>query len=67
MTKKLQERETLGLIAGGGAFPLMVADAARERGLRVVAVAHEGETDPLLAQKVDELTWIRLGQIGHLS
>ena len=66
MTKKLQERETLGLIAGGGAFPLMVADAARERGLRVVAVAHEGETDPLLAQKVDELTWIRLGQLGHL-
>lgn len=66
MTKKLQERETLGLIAGGGAFPLMVADAARERGLRVVAVAHEGETDPLLAQKVDKLTWIRLGQLGHL-
>jgi DUF1009 family protein len=44
----------------------MVADAARDRGLRVVAVAHEGETDPLLSQKVDELTWVKLGQLGHL-
>jgi hypothetical protein len=66
MAQKLQEKETLGLIAGGGVFPLMVADAAREKGLRVVAVAHEGETDPLLAQKADELTWVRLGQLGHL-
>jgi UDP-2,3-diacylglucosamine hydrolase len=66
MTQKPQVKEVLGLIAGGGAFPLMVADAARDRGLRVVAVAHEGETDPLLSQKVDELTWVKLGQLGHL-
>lgn len=65
-TQKLQEKEALGLIAGGGVFPLMVADAARDRGLRVVAVAHEGETDPLLAEKVDEIAWIKLGQLGHL-
>jgi UDP-2,3-diacylglucosamine hydrolase len=66
MTQKPQEKEVMGLIAGGGAFPLMVADAARDRGLRVVAVAHEGETDPLLSKKVDELTWVKLGQLGHL-
>jgi hypothetical protein len=66
MIHKVHEQEVLGLIAGGGVFPLMVADAARERGLRVVAVAHEGETDPLLAQKVDELAWVKLGQLGHL-
>jgi len=66
MTQKAQNEEVLGLIAGGGAFPLMVAAAARDRGLRVVAVAHEGETDPLLSQKVDELTWVKLGQLGHL-
>ena len=65
-TQKLQEKEALGLIAGGGVFPLMVADAARDKGLRVVAVAHEGETDPLLAEKVDEIAWIKLGQLGHL-
>jgi DUF1009 family protein len=66
MTKEVQDKETLGLIAGGGAFPLMVADAAREKGFRVVAVAHAGETDPLIAERVDELAWIRLGQLGHL-
>jgi UDP-2,3-diacylglucosamine hydrolase len=65
-TQRLQEKEALGLIAGGGVFPLMVADAARDKGLRVVAVAHEGETDPLLAEKVDEIAWIKLGQLGHL-
>jgi DUF1009 family protein len=66
MTMKLQEKEVLGLIAGGGVFPLMVADAARERGFRVVAVAHEGETDPRLAERVDELAWVKLGQLGRL-
>jgi len=66
MTRKAQDKETLGLIAGGGAFPLMVAEAAREKGFRVVAVAHVGETDPLLAEKVDELAWVKLGQLGHL-
>ncbi len=44
----------------------MVAEAAREKGLRVVAVAHTGETDPLLAEKVDEMVWVKLGQLGHL-
>jgi len=66
MIQKAKETQVLGLIAGGGVFPLMVADAARDKGLRVVAVAHEGETDPLLAEKVNELTWIKLGQFGHL-
>ncbi len=45
---------------------MMVADAARRRGCFTVAVAHEGETDPVLAQHVDELVWVRLGQLGRL-
>jgi len=66
MAQTPHKKEVLGLIAGGGVFPLMVADAARDKGLRVVAVAHEGETDSLLSEKVDELAWIKLGQLGHL-
>jgi DUF1009 family protein len=58
--------ETIGLIAGGGQFPLLVAEAARRRGLSVFAVAHLGETDPSLSEKVDEVLWIRLGQLGQL-
>lgn len=56
----------VGLIAGGGTFPLRVADAARKMGCRVYAVAHQGETDPSLGKIVDRITWIRLGQLGHL-
>jgi len=58
--------ETIGLIAGGGQFPLLVAEAARKRGFSVLAVAHLGETDPSLSEKVDEVIWIRLGQLGRL-
>jgi DUF1009 family protein len=58
--------EKIGLIAGGGKFPLLVAESARSRGMRVVAVAHKGETLAELAGKVDEITWIGLGQFGQL-
>jgi DUF1009 family protein len=32
----------------------------------VVAVAHEGETDPTLSSVADEVIWIKLGQLGQL-
>jgi hypothetical protein len=61
-----EERDIIGLIAGGGRFPLMVASSVRKRGARVVAVAHLGDTDPALADVVDKITWIKLGQLGKL-
>ena len=56
----------LGLIAGGGQFPLMVAEAAVKQGFRVVAVAHTDETDPSLTHKVNRIVWIKLGQLDQL-
>jgi hypothetical protein len=61
-----EPRETIGLIAGGGQFPLLIAEAAKKRGLGIVAVAHLGETDPSLSDRVDEIIWIRLGQLGQM-
>jgi DUF1009 family protein len=61
-----KDAERLGIIAGGGQFPIMVAEAAKKRGLHVFAVAHYGETEPALSQKVDEIIWIKLGQLGHM-
>jgi DUF1009 family protein len=58
--------DTIGLIAGGGTFPLMVSEAARKNDFRVVAVAFSGETDLSLSDKVDEIVWIKLGQLGQL-
>lgn len=66
MNESPDTREPVGLIAGGGQFPLKIALAAKKRGSRVVAVAHHGETDPSLADSVDEIVWIKLGQLGHL-
>jgi UDP-2,3-diacylglucosamine hydrolase len=55
----------LGLIAGNGRFPFLVAAAGRRAGRRVVAVAIKEETDPALAGEVDEIHWVSLGQLGR--
>lgn len=56
--------ETLGIIAGGGDLPLVAAAEARGQGRRVVAVAVRGEADPRLAERVDAIHWVKLGQLG---
>jgi len=57
---------TIGLIAGGGRFPLLLAESARRAGHRVVAVAHVHQTDPDLERLVDACTWVKLGQFGKV-
>jgi DUF1009 family protein len=56
----------IGIIAGGGQFPLLFARAARIRGKRVVAVAHLSESFPELEDVVDALCWVKLGQLGKI-
>ena len=56
----------IGLIAGNGNFPLAFARAAKEKGLQVIAVAHEGETLPELAGLVEAIVWVKVGQLGKL-
>jgi DUF1009 family protein len=59
--------DTLGIIAGNRALPLVFARQARQMGVkRLVAVAFEGETDPALAGLVDEIVWLRVGQLSRL-
>ena len=59
--------ETLGLIAGNRSLPLIFARQARLMGVkRLVAVAFEGETDPALADLVDDIVWVRVGQLSKL-
>lgn len=56
----------IGLIAGSKSLPFLFAREARKRGDRVVAVAFEGETDPKLAELVDEIEWTRVGQLSKM-
>ena len=58
---------TLGIIAGNGIYPRLVADAARKaRVKKIIAVAFTDETDPVLEQDVDLLEWMRVGQLNRL-
>ncbi|MFM7103449.1 MAG: LpxI family protein [Verrucomicrobiota bacterium] len=56
----------LGLIAGSRSLPRVLAREARAQGRRVIAVGFEGETDPGLAAEVEELVWLRVGQLGKM-
>ena len=57
----------LGIIAGNGVYPRLLADAARKGGVKkLVAAAFIGETDPALEQHVDVLEWMRVGQLNRL-
>ncbi len=59
--------QQLGIIAGSGAYPLALARGARKAGVaRIVVAAFENETDPALAELVDEVEWMRVGQLGRL-
>ena len=60
-------QDTLGIIAGNRSLPLIFAKEARRQGVkRLVAVAVEGETDPALASLVDEIVWLRVGQLSKM-
>jgi DUF1009 family protein len=56
----------IGLIAGGGQFPLLFAEAARSRGKKVVAVGHSNESLPELEHAADVVCWVKLGQLGKI-
>jgi len=57
----------LAIIAGNGVYPRVVARAARAAGVRTIfALAFEGETDGELTQLVDEICWLRVGQLSRV-
>jgi len=62
----LFDDKNIGIIAGGGQFPLLFIKAAQKAGRRVVVVAHKGETDERVAAAADAVCWLKLGQFGKL-
>lgn len=64
MSSIVPEINALGLIAGSGGLPLLLAREARREGVqRLVAVGFQGETEPKLAEIVDEVVWLKVGQL----
>jgi DUF1009 family protein len=59
--------ESLGIIAGNGRYPLILANAARAAGVKRIAVAaFAGETEKEIESLADEIEWLRVGQLGRL-
>lgn len=54
----------IGILAGGGRLPLMIAESVTARGETVHIVAIEGEADPDIARFPH--TWVNWGQIGRM-
>ena len=54
----------IGILAGGGRLPLMIAESAAARGTGVHIVAIRGEADPEVARFPH--TWVNLAQIGRM-
>jgi DUF1009 family protein len=63
----LETPASLGIIAGSGVYPLLLAQSARRAGVqKLVAAAFTGETNPELANFVDDIHWMKVGQLGRL-
>ncbi len=63
----MQTPDALGIIAGSGVYPLLLADAARVAGVKkIVVAAFTDETSPEISNRADEIEWLRVGQLGKL-
>ena len=58
------QRHGIGILAGGGRLPLMIAESVAARGGRVHIVGIEGEADAEIARFPH--TWVNWGQIGRM-
>lgn len=56
----------VGLIAGGGDFPLLTARAARDAGHEIAVVAVTGEASPRIETVANSCHWVSLGQLSRL-
>ncbi len=63
----MQTPDALGIIAGSGVYPLLLADAARVAGVnKIVVAAFTDETSADITNRADQIEWLRVGQLGKL-
>ncbi len=59
-------KQKIGLIAGNGTLPQIVARNIRAAGHQVIAIGHLGETKKSLQNWVDVLKWVHIGELGRI-
>jgi DUF1009 family protein len=57
----------IGLIAGNGRFPILFAEEAKKKGVEVVAIGIDGETEKELERHVSRIYWLGVGELEKLS
>ena len=62
----IMSTETIGIIAGSGQFPALVARMARTSGMRVAICGFQGYTDPELGREADAFTLLPLGKLSRI-
>lgn len=62
----MASRSPLGLIAGEGQFPFLVNQGAQRLGRRVVAAGFKEHTKKELFAVVDDMVWLKLGQLSKM-
>ena len=67
MSTAAPQLDSLGIIAGNGRYPVLLAEAARARGVkRIVIAGFSGETAAEVEGLSDAYTKLRVGQLGGL-
>ncbi len=56
----------IGIIAGAGDLPEIIARDAKERGYKVITIALENLASPVLNDLSDEIQWLNVGKLGAL-
>jgi DUF1009 family protein len=59
--------QRLGLIAGRGVFPFLVAGEARREGREVFTAALSGEASEDIEKVSNKVQWVKLGELGKLA
>ena len=60
----MQDRPKIGLVAGWGRYPMVVAEALRGQGYSVCGMGIEEHADASLVELCDQFTWIGLARMG---
>ena len=64
---RMESQLALGIIAGNGLYPFLLARAARQHGVTAIHIAaFEKETRTELAGQADSIEWMRVGQLSRL-
>lgn len=59
-------RETIGLIAAWGRYPVVIAEALKRSGYRVSCAAVQRHADPALRDICDHFQWVGAARIGQV-